>query len=231
VGDSFLYVNQNGHIYHCNNLTIYDYTDYYFNNNPTQPLLSAKKSGDELYYWFDQTNYIARYSKEINPEIKLLDTKYEIEYYNEFPADNLIEATENINSKLITETFFSDDRTLIFALFSDHIAKIYDSVTLKELNSFDAEITHFNSLKYSEVAGCYILSGMYTSYFLNEDYEIFLETERVAEEKDGKLILFNIDGKSYSVPYVEYHELIRKADEFVGDYEPSDIIREKYKIR
>ena len=50
--------------------------------------------------------------------------------------------------------------------------------------------------------------------------------------RDGKdLIMVGDDYTCLRIPWFSYEELIQKADEYLGDYVPSQEIRDKYGIQ
>ncbi|MCR5728235.1 MAG: hypothetical protein K6G24_12320 [Lachnospiraceae bacterium] len=86
-------------------------------------------------------------------------------------------------------------------------------------------------IKYLESAGGYVLDSQYKSYFLNDRYEIVCMTDRVVGERDGKMIMLNRFGEFYSASYVDYAELVRRADSYLDGYETRGEIKQKYNIK
>ena len=54
----------------------------------------------------------------------------------------------NINPRLLSESFYSDDGKLVFALYSNNVAKLYNASDMVELNSFDADEIMYVDIKY-----------------------------------------------------------------------------------
>ncbi|MBR5178058.1 MAG: toll/interleukin-1 receptor domain-containing protein [Lachnospiraceae bacterium] len=231
VGSSLYYINYDSTIHCCDRYRIYDYTDYFFVNSPTSKLLSAEYINSSLFCKFNEKNYITYYSSEANPEIIKSDYEYSELYGSESTTVETFENAPDMDYRLITEAFYSDDRKYYFAHFTDHTARIYNAETFKEIYSFDGKNGHFLNLKYSELTKGYILNGKYESFILNDNLEVVSHTDRIIDEKDGKFIMMTTKKLCYEVPYVSYEDLIKRTDSYLKGYEPSDSVKQKYKLK
>ncbi len=223
-------INRDGEIYYTDEYLCYDYTDLSFLITPASKLSKAMHANGDMFYQFEQANYIVRYSKE--NDTTLTATEY-TESFDMYATNLAYEAFDkmNINPRLLSESFYSDDGKLVFALYSNNVAKLYNASDMVELNSFDADEIMYVDIKYLECAGCYVLSSPYRSYFLNDSYEIVCETDRVVDEKDGKMIMLSRLGQFYIASYVDYPELIKRADIYLDGHITREEIKQKYNIK
>ena len=228
---SMYYINYDSTIHCCDKYRIYDYTDYFFVNPPTSKILSAEYNNDCLFCNFNEKNYITYYSSEPKPGITEINHEHTDVYGSEGVGVEIFENAPDMDYRLITESFYSEDRKYYFAHYADHTAKIYDAATFKELYSFDGKNGHFVNLIYSELTHSYILSGKYESFILNGKMEVVSKTDRIIDEADGKLIMMTIKKQCYEVPFVSYEDLIKRTDTYLQGYEPSDAVRQKYKLK
>ena len=229
--DILYFINYDCMIHYCTPNINIDYTDSFFVNSPTSKIISAVYENDGLFCQFNEKNYITYYSQNDNPEIT--ETGYDTEnaFKIELPADNALENVSDINYRMITESFYSDDGKYIFANFSDHTCKIFDASSLKEICSFEAETSHYISLKHSGLTGSYILNGKYDSFILDKDFNVICSLERILAEDDGRFITMNIRKDCFLVPYVSYDDLINLTDAYLDGYAPSNSIKQKYQLK
>ena len=223
-------INTDGEMYYTDEYLCYNYTDASFLLKPAGKLNKAMHRNGDMFYQWEQANFIVRYSKE--NDMNLSATEYD-ESFDMYATSLADEAFYNldINPRLMTESFYSDDEKLVFSLYSNNVAKLYDASDMTELSSFDADEIMYVDIKYLESAGGYVLDSQYKSYFLNDRYEIVCVTDRVVGERDGKMIMLNRFGEFYSASYVDYAELVRRADSYLDGYETRGEIKQKYNIK
>ncbi|MBR4775975.1 MAG: TIR domain-containing protein [Lachnospiraceae bacterium] len=229
--DMYYYINYDGLIHYCDQYRLYDYTEYFFINAPTSKIISAAYGETGLFCKFNEKNYITRYSSVISPEATRVEYDTSYTYKIEHPADDALENIESINLRAVNESFYSDDGKYIFVHYNDHTAKIYDATSMKEIASPDCHSSKYVGLWYSSVTGSYILNGKYESYILNDDLNVICQTTRILDEKGGRLILTDIGNNCFSVPFVNYQELIKRTDEYLKGYEPGESVRQKYNLK
>ena len=228
---SMYYINYDSTIHCCDKYRIYDYTDYFFVNPPTSKILSAEYNNDCLFCNFNEKNYITYYSSEPKPGITEIDHEHTDVYGSESVGVEIFENAPDMDYRLITESFYSEDRKYYFAHYADHTARIYDAATGNELYSFDGKTGHFVALTYSELAHGYILNGRYESYMLNSKMEVVSKSDRIIDEANGKFIMITNKKKCYEVPFVSYEDLIKRTDTYLQGYKPSESVKQKYKLK
>ena len=115
------------------------------------------------------------------------------------------------------------------------VVMIYDAQSREEIASYELDDVLFMSLWRSENTGGYILSGSSHSYVLDENFNIISELGLIIREEPGYFYVYRIlmlsDSCIVKIPYVDYEELIRRTDEYLGDYEPADVVLVKYNMR
>ncbi|MBO4782360.1 MAG: hypothetical protein J5522_08175, partial [Lachnospiraceae bacterium] len=230
-GSSMYYINYDSTVHCCDRYRIYDYTDYFFVNPPTSKILSAEYANDCLFCNFNEKNYITNYSSEPKPGITESDYEYTDVYGNVKESVVTFENAPDMDYRLITESFYSEDHKYFFAHYTDHTARIYDAATGNELYSFDGKTGHFVDLTYSELAHGYILNGRYESYMLNSKMEVVSKSDRIIDEANGKFIMITNKKKCYEVPFVSYEDLIKRTDTYLQGYKPSESVKQKYKLK
>ncbi|MCR5205719.1 MAG: hypothetical protein K6E47_11735 [Lachnospiraceae bacterium] len=222
-------INSDGEIYYTDEYFCYNYSDQSFLLMPKSKLNNVMHCNGDMFYQFEQANYIVKYSKENDTSLSATEYTDSFDMYATSLANEAF-ADLNIDPRLMTESFYSDDGKMVFALYSNNVAKLYNASDMEELSSFDADEIIYVNIKYLDCAECYVLSSQYKSYFLNDRYEIVCVTDRVVDEKDGKMIMLSRLGQFYSASYVDYAELIKRADIYLDGHVTRDEIKQKYNI-
>ena len=168
---------------------------------------------------------------QISPYSEQLDDYYEGGYHDETDAYGYLEEHfgYGTDTYLIEDAFFSDDGKYVFALLSDHTARIYDADDKDCTASFETADTMFDELVFSDVTGGYILSGE-KSYIFDDRFRVICVTDRIVCEEDDGFILMNEEQEFFKVPFFDRKELLEIADRLLEGYEPPKNIREKYGI-
>ena len=139
---------------------------------------------------------------------------------------------EGNRSLFADSIYYSDDKKYILVISSDHTIRILDTESGKCVNSFELTMDIIDGFWLSSVTGNYIISGEEAgktgSLILDKNMEIVCETDYIANEDGDNFFMVNSELEYYKVPYIDQKELIRIADNYLGDYEPADIIKQKY---
>ena len=229
-GDRLYFINFDNEVHYCDDYLLYDYTKYFYVNAPSSKVISAIRINEDLFCLFSQTNYIVYYSADKNDCIKT-DFETEDVYGEKKTADEELKKIIGEDQKRVRESLYSDDQKYIVALFSDHTIKIYDTVSMSEVNWFETDFDTLVDMRYSTLANCYVLSGRYNSVLLNGKFEKICNTNRIVGEKDGNFIMADNTSTYYSVPVIDYNELIRRTDVYLNGYEPSEAVKQKYNLK
>ena len=212
-----------------------DKTDTLFSGVPEGDYSWALTRGTDLYLIGFRNNYAVRYSKQMAEGAGILTEEYDFIYGDDNEAWEEIKRTVGDGSVLPDYAIYSDDKKYIAALYKDNTVKIYDRNTMESQGGFRFGDSDYGIVEFyrSEMMGCYVLSSLSFSYLLNDNFEIFCRIPaRIVKEENAELILWStVDGyKFYSVPYVGYEELIKRTDEYLDGYEPSEDARLRYGI-
>lgn len=135
------------------------------------------------------------------------------------------------SSSFISAFVLSDDGKYLFAVSKNNKLDIYDTGKLEFVTAiYDLDVQP-EQVKYIEALEGYLFIASSGKNRLTDcSFETFANAyDCVAFREDEQC--FIIYGENiYKLPYVPYEEMIKRADELLGDYEPSDYIREKYHI-
>ncbi len=232
--DRVYYVTQEGIVYVCDELGISEWSNNFFSVIPTEFLYDARYHNGNLYLWFDQANYLTRYSLEESFAQRIEnDGSYEVSILYEKDASAELAAADNLAPSVrnADDAFYSDDDLYIVAKYSNKTTKIIDANTFEVKRSLQISDSLMSSLSYYEGLGKYVLTSSVYSYILDEDFNCICRTYSIVGEEDGDLIIYSPKCEVYKVPIVNYDELIAMADEYLGDYVPADDVKDKYDIR
>ena len=230
-GDGFYFIVEDGDVFYIADSYTGKVTDEFFDIAPGAPVSNACFVDGDLFCSFEQADYVTRYSNEISPYSEQLSDYYEGGYHDDTDAFGYLEEHfgSGEDTLLIEDTFFSGDEKYIFALLSDHTARIYDAKSMDCLTSFETADTMFDELVFSDITGSYILSGE-KSYIFDDRFRIICITDRIVCEEGDGFILMNNEQEFFRVPYLDRKELLEIADRLLEGYEPPKNIREKYGI-
>ncbi len=229
-GYGFYFIVEDGSVFYIEEDYTGEVTDGFFSVAPGQNISNVCYMDGDLFCSFEQACYVTRYSNGISPYAEYLDDYYETGYHEEDAREFLEEHPEyGVDHRMVNDAFYSDDKKYIFALLSDHTARIYDAKSRDCVVSFETADTMFDELVFSDLTGSYILSGE-KSYFFDGRMQLVCVTDRIVCEEDGEFVIMNEDMECFKVPYFDVNELLAIADELIKGYEPTGNIREKYGI-
>ena len=226
-GDRLYLAKSDGEIFVC------DEDQDYGNSGDMQTVLSELlmqyTHEEDRYLLLEGATYLIRYSKEGRSGVVAVED-YDLKDNDPFEAVEQMEGSEANEGMAVDRAFYSDDRKYIYVQYHDHSSGIYDAAALERIASPDISESSLCRFEYSDIAGCYILSSLYKSYFLDEEFNVFCTTNCIADSGKDCFILVNALREAYSVPYVSYEDLIKEADDYLNGYEPPERIRQKYNI-
>ena len=140
--------------------------------------------------------------------------------------------TVPISKDIISKSSTSDDGRYIIFFGNDRI-EFYDTTdNMKKTVLFNESV--YNSKEMKQIAGTdyYMLEGYTHNIILDENMKPFMSipnTTQVADYANKKLLVTE-SSKLCCEPLYDYEDIIRIADERVGDYVPPQRIIEKYNI-
>ncbi|MCR5251444.1 MAG: TIR domain-containing protein [Lachnospiraceae bacterium] len=247
-GDVFGAMNYKGKAYiFCANGSVYTYTDEGFRDSWDKLFLtglpdgvrSMIMSGETIALFTEDASFALIYHDQAGVNGELIEEEEAFDYYYDLYSYEYLEddqIPESVNRDQLYYAFYSVDGRFIVAIYSNKLYQILDAETGVVLRSVNSDES-VSSLWYCELCDSYVMNSDVSSQILDEDLRPICEMNRIVGEHDGKLLLMaeKTDGETYEfeyylVPYVSYNELIKRADEYLGDYEPSEEIREKYNI-
>ena len=171
---------------------------------------------------------MVRYSAEISSMATAEDGLEGDDEYCEMADRDMFKDKEyNVNEESVTFALYSVDKKYIMVQFIDKVIKIFDAETKTCVSTFMQPEEEIYDFRYNDLTECYIISGS-KSYLLDDKFNIVCETGLISGRDGGDLILVGDNYETYRIPWLSYEEFIQKADEYLGDYVPSEEIREKY---
>ncbi|MCR4658443.1 MAG: TIR domain-containing protein [Lachnospiraceae bacterium] len=237
----FFFVLNDGSVYYYDDFSVSECTGEFFQEVPDGTFWYALYQDGDLFTLPEQANYITRYSDRISGLAQTAGDEYADVTFDEytdddFPdlfADSVLSEREefDIDENLLDVALYSDDRKYIFALFTDHTARIFDAQTAECVTAFETADSLFTDidggLKFSDVTGSYILTGEH-SYILDKDMAIICITDKIVDYGDDCFIMENSIGDRYKVPWLDPVSMIKMSEEYLGGYVPPEAVRQKY---
>ena len=229
----FMFLTENGTVYQCDETFYVDYSDGFFDIKPTGHIPMATYKNGELFAAFNRASYVTKYSKKKDVPEPFQGGEYEIEAFYDYYADEAMEAAHFDNERFYGYdlTFYSTDYKYIVATYSNHVVRIFDAETMDVVSTLEITDTELVSLKYYESLGGYVLSSSWNSYIMDKDFNLICKSDLILDEDGDQIITGYEFWYQYRFDVVRYEDIIRMADEYLGDYEPSNDTKEKYSIR
>ncbi len=226
--EGMIFVSSSGKVYKTYEEMFYEVTDTFIPKERSGKIARIEQSAGSYYILFERADYISSYHAVTISDVgEDSGEEYEIPYGEDATSD--LEDDENFNSLLLDQAVYSGDKKYIVASFSNHVVRIYKADTYECVASYDMDEYVF-SLVYSDVTNSYILGCEENSHVLDEDFRIICDQGIVVGEKNGNLIIEDDMGGRHPVEWIDYNGIISMADEYLGDHEPRENIREKYGI-
>ena len=232
--DDYLhFLTENGKEYQCDANYNTDYTVGFFSVQPTGHIIDAKYVNDDLFVRFNRTSYITRYAKVKDAPEPIDYEDYEEELFYDYDASDIMASATLDDERYYGYDlcFFSTDRKYIAATYSNHLIRIFDADTLKVVASLEITDSELINLVYYESLGGYVLSSSVYSYIMDNNFNLIHRCDCIIAEEGDEIIIGYEYGDKYRFKAVGYEDIIRMADEYLGDYEPSYETKEKYSIR
>lgn len=200
---------------------------------PKEKVLCVKYAGGKYFYQFTGADYIVVYEDNSNSLTKSIPQKsFEMEdLFDKTPdAFNEIDKITDVKSQYVRKAIYSSDDTMILLKMTDGSFRIYDKKKHKLIKVlYDMTDGNVDSFVYLEKENIYIVSNYSYSYILDGNLNYIAVVNCICGYEDGSLIIKDCE-QYYKVPYVKYSEMIKMADEILGDYEPEEKLIEKYNM-
>ena len=119
-------------------------------------------------------------------------------------------------------------------VYSDGIIEIYNAADTVELvgTIYDEDVSLYKYGEYFESKGIYVFTdGEIETKVYNSNLETIARLDFPAYYISSKNIFTKISDECFNVPFYSYEEVLKKADEVLGDYEPSERIKKMYNIK
>ena len=215
------------YIYDEDTSRIYESTKTTFSEPPDGYLLAAVINDNKLYMWFSQTDYMVIY-KYIEPDKENFVSSISRAEMNSRGFNNLYQG----------DTAVSDDGKYSITIGLNNTIIITDvkkNAVIKRL--YDISGSFCGLEKLGERDEYILLAGGKYSYRLNKDFDIITRIPfYYGFENDGETLLTYVyvsdtgDVDIYRQKLVTYDELIKEADSMIDGYEPTEEIKERYKM-
>jgi hypothetical protein len=162
-------------------------------------------------------NRVIIYSGLENKEFKKLKDYKEkkVETIEKEYRETIIKDYNFSNSGLISNMFYSDNKSLLFFVYNHNVLEVYDNKNKKLLSTVDninkSTKYYIGKTKNNE----YLIRTDYSGgYVLNKNFELIAYVPNLYDYKDGKLIIK--DYKTYyEVPLYTEKEIIDKGKRFL----------------
>ena len=236
-GDIHL-IDSNGKVFLLNDFFYegLDLTEELFPQKSDKKLLYAVNKGDNLYIKYEEdSSYITVMQKEKGEFADIL-SKTGVE---EFVESSQISNPDfldkiDVDKKTVYIVLESDDGKYYSVQNYDGALTIYDAKTLKEVKKLyvNGMLDRFVYLKNIK---SYAMFGGNEEYLFDRRLKCYSTLPYgtlcgVTDDKEKDLVLYNGEGDYFRVDIKSYNEIIKRADEILGDYVPEDKIIDKYNI-
>lgn len=135
-----------------------------------------------------------------------------------------------VSNKAIKNINFSSDNKYLSILYIDSRLEIYDLDTLELAKTlYDIKITG-GYFEYIEELDKYLVYYYNEAYLLNNDLEIEAKLNYIDGYGEGTGFMVSDDSVIIKTKYPKYEDLVKEAKEYIGDFTPSDEIKERFKI-
>ncbi|MBP5608151.1 MAG: TIR domain-containing protein [Lachnospiraceae bacterium] len=226
----FHFILEDGTVLYCDDESVTKISDFY-TIAPSGDISNAYFKNGNLFCKFWLSNYVIRYSDMISPLAKEDSDTESYQEYSEIEDTDIFDDEEyNVNGEMVSFALYSVDKKYLLVQFIDKVIKIIDTETKVCVNTLvgPAEDDLFD-FRYNDLTECYIISGT-RSYLLDDKFNIVCETGLITGRDGNDLILMDDDFVPQRIPWLSYEGMLQKADEYLGDYVPSEEIRERYGI-
>ncbi len=235
-GALLYYVLSDGSVYCCDGFFQTEQTDAFYTKAPKEKITQAKYLDGNLYCKLGYESYAIRYSKKISKLATPIDEEILWEQLeDQLPEEVFDDDKFDVNLALVDNVYCSDDEKYIFAILSDHTARIYDAESGECVNSFETTLEMADIFRFSELTGSYILSGSdkgdNKSFIFDDKMNIICETDFIVAEDGSDFIMMSDELDYYKIPYIDIPTLIEMADEYLDGYKPPASVKDKYGVR
>ncbi len=234
--DALFFIDSDSSIFCCTEFSSAEYTDIFYTKVPGQKVSDARYVDGDLFCMFRDANYVVRYSADLSHMATPVNEEYELDTIQDMlPEEVFVDGKSyEADAALASHIYYSDDKKYILVICTDHTIRILDNESGRCVNSFESNIEILDDFWLSSATKSYVISGenggVTSSLILDKNMEVICETDFIVGDEGDSLIMVSSDFKYYKVPYIDRDELIKRADEYLGDYEVADTVKQKYGI-
>lgn len=237
VGDVLTAFDISGHMYLLGENYPFgmDASYTYFARLPEGNVMNAFAGDKRLIYLYEGADCISVYNTRNGFYDKAEARNYG--YLDKFVSgtDALaeIQSLSGVDKDYVSKAFYSDNERVITLCMADKSVRFYDAVSKKLLGTcYSADLLEGEGLTYVSELKSYFMNSGYVCYMFNDSFEYIGKLPRVRDYdmSEGNLILEDKNGELFSVPYLDYGELLEMADKETEGYVMSERIAGEYGI-
>lgn len=157
----------------------------------------------------------------------------------DIPTGNLLN-TVYVGADYSSNQVISDDGKYFYISFPNGTRNIYTAdKNFTKLNTLYEDYEYGEEFKNVLGTDMYLFDANYDYYLMNGDFKpiMYLDFINILKIDVSKKLIYVLkesysDNNSYIIayPYYDYNDLVKLADEYLGDYYPSEAAREQYNI-
>ena len=196
-----------------------DMTDYVIDNQFQSHSSNVKQflaSAEGYLVLPYQDNRVTIYDHSQNQDFVPLEEKVEAlegQYMQMSEAVQFAREKGLQEPELTEYLFYSQDKSLLYASYSDNICRVYDGTDFSLKGSFVLQSPYLRYDLGTDRQGNHYLGGISYGYMLSPDFQLLGVIENLAavDYEQNRLIVNKRDGKQYVIPIYSSEELLAKA--------------------
>lgn len=209
-----------------------EYGDRLFEIPFESKLRQCQYLGGKFYFNPDDTNYIAIYGPNPSGDKEKREngkTAYEEAFLEGKDAMDAVDNIDDLEKQYVYSAIYSNDNQHIAVVMVDGTLKIYDSSYSLEKTLYSFGVRYISGFIYIQEEDIFVVNSLPYAYILDKNLNYISRITNCIGYEDGNFVVEK-DGEYYDVPYIPYDEMIKKADEIIGDYTMSESVSERYGI-
>ena len=204
--------------------------DTWFDIAPGNDVINCKMAGNKFWYQYGDDNYVTLYEPKDDTLAVRLESneKYESIETAAIAGEIQHELPSDVDADNVYCTVKSSNDRYLAIMMQDGSLRIYDAKSgdLKKVLYDLGNVMGF-AMEYVEQMDAYlIVMGSYT-YVFDEDLNHISDMGQCIGYTSDGLVIKMTDG-NYKVPYIDYRQMLDKAREVIGDYEPDERTAERW---
>lgn len=209
-------------------------THSWFDILPKESVIGVKAASGKYFYAFSNADYVSLYEDNTNTLAVAMDSESytaQEEFEAGMDATEDISNIDDIRAQYVNSALWSSDGSKLLLSMQDGSFRIYDRNNYKLTKVlYDMSNSSVSTFVYLEKEDIYVVTtGMY-SYILDGDLNYIANIGTVVGFENGNFII-NDTGILYEVPYIGYEDMVKMAEDVLGNYKPNEEIAEKYNMQ